>query len=163
VMIGLVEQGVVKVGVVLEPARGRLTYATRGQGCWREDGKEVRRRCQVSAASAWNEATLVRSRSEEKRAAPVAGQKQIFTYSAGIKLATIARGQADAYASDYHAFHAWDLCAGQILVEEAGGRITDARGAPIQYPDDGSAMIDGVVASNGKLHDAALGALRRPT
>jgi 3'(2'), 5'-bisphosphate nucleotidase len=38
VMVGLVEGGQVTVGVVLEPVRGRLTYATRGGGCWKRDG-----------------------------------------------------------------------------------------------------------------------------
>jgi 3'(2'), 5'-bisphosphate nucleotidase len=160
-MIALVEAGEVKIGVVLEPVRGRLTFAVRGQGCWREDGKEIAQRCQVSQVASWDQCTLVRSRSEKGRVPPAEGQKHLFTYSAGIKLALIARGEADAYTSNYHGFHAWDLCAGQILVEEAGGQVTNTHGEPIRYPDDGSAMIDGVVASNGHLHAAALEGLRR--
>ncbi len=40
VMVGLVEGGNVVVGVVLEPVRGRLTYATRGGGCWRRTPRD---------------------------------------------------------------------------------------------------------------------------
>ena len=50
------------------------------------------------------------------------------TYSAGIKLALVARGEADVYLNDYVNFHDWDICAGQILVEEAGGTVTGLNG-----------------------------------
>ena len=51
-MIAFVEQGRIAVGVVQEPARERLTYATRGGGCWRRDGAGAKaERCRVSAAS----------------------------------------------------------------------------------------------------------------
>ena len=157
VMIALVEHGHIVLGVVLEPARGRVTYAVRGQGCWREDGKEIPQRCKVSTIADWTGATLVRSRSEKGQAPPSTLQKQRYTYSAGIKLAMVARGEADVYTSNYHGFHAWDLCAGHILVEEAGGQVTDARGRAIDYPENGGGAIEGTVASNGLLHEAAIG------
>jgi 3'(2'), 5'-bisphosphate nucleotidase len=161
VMIALVEGGRPVVGVVLEPARGRVTYAVRGEGCWREDGKEIRQRCRVSAVVEWAGSTLVRSRSEKGQAPPSCLQTQLFTYSAGIKLALVARGEADVYTSDYHGFHAWDICAGHILVEEAGGNVTDARGDPIVYAEDGANEISGVIATNGPLHASALAATPR--
>ena len=52
VMVGLVADGVSVVGVVLEPALGRLTYAVRGGGCWRRDNEaESPTRCRVSDVS----------------------------------------------------------------------------------------------------------------
>ena len=41
----------------------------------------------------------------------------------------------------------WDFAAGRLFVEEAGGKISDARGAPLQLE------VGSVVASNGLLHD----------
>jgi len=57
----------------------------------------------------------------------------IETYSAGVKLALVARGEADLYLNDYDAMHDWDLCAGHILVAEAGGLATTLYGEPLAY------------------------------
>ncbi len=161
VMIALVEEESLAVGVVREPAGQRCTYAVRGEGCWRQDGTAPVSRCHVSAAVELLEATVVLSRSQKRESQPPA-PRTIHTYSAGIKLALIARGEADVYHSTYHHFHWWDLCAGQILVEQSGGRVSDARGQPIRYSGDGRNKIDGVIASNGLLHEAALRAYALP-
>jgi 3'(2'), 5'-bisphosphate nucleotidase len=56
----------------------------------------------------------------------------------------------------------WDCAAGALLVEEAGGRITDLEGAPLDF-GAGRRLVRnyGYVASNDALHEAALDALRR--
>jgi 3'(2'), 5'-bisphosphate nucleotidase len=51
VMVGFVAKGQIGVGVVLQPATDRLTYAVRGGGCWRRDGNGEPIRCRVSAVS----------------------------------------------------------------------------------------------------------------
>lgn len=174
VMIALVDSAAVALGVVLEPARGRLTYATRGNGCWRQDpplpplrkgghgGVEPAQRCRVSRTEQLPQATLVQSRSDRAKAdrSLLQAQNHLYTYSAGIKMAMVARAEADLYVSTYSHFNAWDVCAGQILVEEAGGRVTDALGRVIAYQPDGSGRIQGVVASNGPVHQAALAVLK---
>jgi 3'-phosphoadenosine 5'-phosphosulfate (PAPS) 3'-phosphatase len=78
------------------------------------------------------------------------------TYSAGIKLALVARGEADLYANSYDAFHDWDICAGHLLVDEADGRVTGLGGQPIRYATPGAWQRDGLLASNGVLHVEAL-------
>ncbi len=55
----------------------------------------------------------------------------------------------------------WDQAAGSIVVEEAGGRVTDLSGAPLDFSQGTTlAKNRGVVASNGLVHDAALAALK---
>jgi 3'(2'), 5'-bisphosphate nucleotidase len=55
----------------------------------------------------------------------------------------------------------WDQAAGAILVQEAGGRVSDLTGAPLDFSAGRTlARNAGVVASNGLLHDAALEAIR---
>ena len=82
--------------------------------------------------------------------------RQAYTYSAGVKLAQVARGEVEAYASSYTGFHSWDVCAGQLLVQEAGGKITDLHGKPIRYRQDGSGAIEGTASSNGLLQAQTL-------
>jgi 3'(2'), 5'-bisphosphate nucleotidase len=83
-----------------------------------------------------------------------------------VKYGAIARGDAALYlrlpspkSPDYRE-KIWDHAAGSLIVQEAGGRVTDMHGKPLDLASDYK-MNDnrGVIASNGALHDAALRAL----
>jgi 3'(2'), 5'-bisphosphate nucleotidase len=161
VMIALLIEGRIAVGVVLEPASHRLTYAVRGGGCWRQDGDAEPTACHVTKTRELNEATLTQSRSrntgERSPLVQALQPKHIReTYSAGIKLALVARGETDYYVNSYKAFHDWDICAGQILVEEAGGVVTGLGGEPIVYGTPGAWQRQGLLGCNGLLHAAAV-------
>jgi 3'(2'), 5'-bisphosphate nucleotidase len=166
VMIGFVDKGQVTVGVVAEPALRRLTYGVRGSGCWRRDGAPAEPvRCTVSATTELARATLTQSRSHKD--GPPSPELQalkpatvLATYSAGIKMAQVARGEADIYLNTYPKFHDWDICAGHILIAEAGGRATGLGGQELRYGEPGAPQVHGLLATNGRLHDAALAALR---
>jgi len=55
----------------------------------------------------------------------------------------------------------WDQAAGSIVCEEAGGKITDLDGNPLDFSQGRTLLKNrGVVASNGKLHNLALQAIR---
>ena len=68
--------------------------------------------------------------------------------SAALDLCYVAAGRFDAFWE--FKLHAWDIAAGILIVEEAGGRCTDTNGNP--PPRTGEETI----ASNGHLHDAIL-------
>jgi myo-inositol-1(or 4)-monophosphatase len=71
--------------------------------------------------------------------------------SASLDLCLVARGAFDGYWENQ--LHPWDIAAGIVLVEEAGGRVTSFSGGPLR-------MSDGeTVASNGIIHDAILAEL----
>jgi 3'(2'), 5'-bisphosphate nucleotidase len=165
VMIGFVQEQRIGVGVVYQPAAQRLTYAMRGAGCWRLDGESARTEaCQVTGVQQLAEMTLTQSRSrtpgKRSRWVEALGPARIVeSYSAGIKLALVARGEADLYLNTYEAFHDWDICAGHILVTEAGGRVTGTGGEALQYGLPGAWQKHGLVATNGHLHDAAIAAI----
>jgi 3'(2'), 5'-bisphosphate nucleotidase len=56
----------------------------------------------------------------------------------------------------------WDHAAGALLVEEAGGRVTDLCGRPLDFTARPRLLRnEGVLASNGRLHPAALDAIHR--
>jgi 3'(2'), 5'-bisphosphate nucleotidase len=162
VMIGFVDAGEIGVGVVAQPAVDRLTYAVRGLGCWRRDGDATELSpCRVTRVTALTASTLTQSRSRtpgkpSRWAAALQSARVVESYSAGIKLALVARGEADVYLNTYEAFHDWDICAGHILVTEAGGRVTGTDGTALQYGVEGAWQRHGLLATNGLLHDAAL-------
>jgi 3'(2'), 5'-bisphosphate nucleotidase len=160
VMVGFVDRGRVAVGVVYEPAHSRLTRAVREGGCWREDGPAPAVQCRVSSTADLAAATLTQSRSKpgviSRQVQALHPAKVIETHSAGIKLALVARGEADLYVNHYPEFHDWDICAGHILVEEAGGKVTGLLGEAIGYGSPGAWQRSRLLASNGVLHAAAL-------
>lgn len=165
VMIALVEGGEAVVGVVLEPATGVCTFASRGRGCWQCDAGKNEISARVTSATALADATLVQSHTNPVKGATLPVQRLrpgrvVETYSAGIKLARVARGEADLYVSTYDLMNDWDLAAGHVLVTEAGGRVTTLGGPPLRYGRANPAHAGGLLASNGALHDAAVAAMQ---
>jgi myo-inositol-1(or 4)-monophosphatase len=75
--------------------------------------------------------------------------------SAALDLCYLACGRFDAYWE--WKLKPWDLAAGRLIVEEAGGRVTDFAGGPHALSGEQTA------ASNGRLHDELLSMLREAT
>ena len=164
VMVALLDQDQLALGVVYEPVRDRLTYAVRSGGCWRRDGSGEAERCQVSdrAQLAGATVTVTRSSAGPKVPAVVAALGEVRlrpSYSAGLKLTLVAHGEADLYLNHYLNFNDWDIAAGQILVEEAGGKVCDLKGRAIVYGLGRGTQRHGLLATNGHLQGAALAAI----
>ncbi len=161
VMIGLTVKNRPVLGVVLEPIQDRVTYAVLNQGCYVVQGEHQPVKCHVSTCLALDSAVLTTSHmNPNKPPKPVVRKLQPRTvhqtYSAGVKLALVARGEVDLYVNDYPEFHDWDVCAGHILVEEAGGTVTEFDGGVVQYGRVGSKRRGGMVATNALLHAEVL-------
>ena len=83
------------------------------------------------------------------------------------KYAVVARGEAEAYLrlptrADYRE-KIWDHAAGTLIVEEAGGTVTDVDGRPLDFTHGRELSVNrGVIVTNGRLHSRVLDALRRP-
>jgi len=165
VMIGLIVAGEIAVGVVAEPVFDRVTYATRGGGCWRRIGNAEAVRCHVTATASLRESALVQSHSKKSKEPStelraLGPARVIEMYSAGVKLALVARGEAELYLNTYPNFHDWDICAGHLLVTEAGGKVTTLRGDEIRYNAADHSQRGGLLASNGRVHSEAVSLLK---
>ena len=164
VMIGLLEAGRPISGVILAPATGVLwagRVASKAE-LVRPDGK--RSALGVSSTSSLAEARIVCTRSHKspalERALDALGVRQLDALgSAGLKCAEVAAGRADAYVAPARAGCRWDVCAGEAIIVAAGGALTDAYGEPIDYSSESLVNERGIVASNGRLHDAILARL----
>jgi 3'-phosphoadenosine 5'-phosphosulfate (PAPS) 3'-phosphatase len=124
------------------------------------EGEDETYLCRVTTTAELSTAALTQSRSKPGQTSePVQRLKPgrvVETYSAGIKLALVARGEADLYVNTYARFHDWDIAAGHILVEEAGGTVTGLHGEELRYGIEGAWQRDGLLATNGVLHEAAV-------
>lgn len=164
VMIALTVDTRPVVGVVLEPATGIVTFASQGGGCWTESADGVPRRCHVKTVSKLDAITVVQSHTKPgSPSMPVEKLKPakvLEMYSAGVKMAVVARGEADLYANTYGKFADWDICAGDILVTEAGGVVSGLIGEPITYGKPGFAQESGLIACSSAIHVTAMERLR---
>lgn len=165
IMIGFTVNLKPVMGVVMEPILNRITYAAAGAGCWVIVGNQSPQRVSISQSKGLAQSKLVQSRTKPGQPPkPVVRVLQpnaiIETYSAGIKLAIVARGEADMYVNDYLNFHDWDVCAGHVLVEEAGGVVTLFDGTEIQYQSSPVQQRRGLIATNQFIHAAAIEKLK---
>lgn len=68
----------------------------------------------------------------------------------------MAQGSAEAYVDVGAGTKRWDACAVDALVTAAGGRVTDATGAPIDYRADTLVNERGLIVSNDLVHQTIL-------
>ena len=157
-LIALEERGEITAGVVLNPVSGELWTTRKGGGAFL-GGERLR----VSDISSLDQATLIhaslslirRSGHWDSFIRLVDATDRQRGFGDFMCYTVVAEGKAEiaVEASD---LKPWDLAPLKLLVEEAGGRFTDFAGTPSIY--SGTAL-----ATNGRLHDAALALIRAPS
>jgi 3'(2'), 5'-bisphosphate nucleotidase len=160
VMIGLVERARPVLGVVYQPCGDRLYTAAPGQGALLVDERGTRR-LHASTVSDPAQLRLVASRSHrtpeiDRVKAALGIDDEMNIGSVGLKLGLIALGERDLYVNPSSKSSAWDTCAPEALLEQAGGRMTDLHGEPLRYDAEELKNLRGLIASNGVAHDAVI-------
>jgi myo-inositol-1(or 4)-monophosphatase len=160
VSIGLERRGELVAGVVYHPPMGELFYADRGGGAFlRTNGTDER--LAVSGIAAVGEAVVATGLpydirdtgsnvSNIDRLVRIAREVRILG-AAALHLAYVAGGRLEAFWEP--ALNPWDLAAGALLVEEAGGRLSHMSGAPFRVD------CRDVLATNGRVHEEMLNLL----
>ena len=151
VSIGLEKDGKMIMGAVYNPFINEFFFAERGQGAYLND-----KRIHVTQKNELIHSCLVTGFPYTYLDSPN-GPLEVFSKlikkgipvrrlgSAAIDLCWVAAGRFDGFYE--HKLSAWDSAAGFIIVEEAGGKVTDLKGNyynPYQ---------PGIIATNGLIHD----------
>ena len=156
VQIALTLGGRAVLGVVYQPAKGRLFHAVQGQGAYQVfEGETTRMR--VSSQPDPAQMCLVASRSHYSPFVDLARQalgipKANRIGSVGLKVGLVARAACDLYLATTISKE-WDLCAPHALLMEAGGVLTNLCGEVLVYNKRDVTECTGLVASNGLAHD----------
>jgi 3'(2'), 5'-bisphosphate nucleotidase len=163
VMIGLTDGGAPVMGVVHQPSHGRTFWATPA-GAWTQRPGEPARALHVSDVRDSGGIRLVASKSHRTetidRVKELLGvTDELNIGSVGLKLCLIALGERDLYVNPWPKCKAWDTCAPEVILARAGGRLTDTHGAPLRYDVAALGRDEGLIASNGWVHDAVVGRL----
>lgn len=154
VSIALEFRGETVLGVVQHPSLEETFVTERGGGAWLSTKGGSFTRLHVSSISALQEALVVTGfpyvlGDRDVQAIPrfiVSAQGLRNLGSAAVHLAYVAAGRADAFWEPR--LNPWDIAAGVLLVEEAGGRVSGMDGTPLRSGN--------ILASNGRVHDAML-------
>jgi 3'(2'), 5'-bisphosphate nucleotidase len=80
-------------------------------------------------------------------------REEVQRGSVGIKIGLLVEQQCDVYIHLSPRTKQWDTCAPQLILTEAGGRLTDLFGRPLNYNVRDVNNRNGLVASNGVAHD----------
>lgn len=159
VSIGVEHHGERCVGVVYDPLLDELYHAVRGGGAFLND-----RPIRVSRQRHLGRGLLATGFAYDRRSSNDNNLDHFGAFlrearalrrdgSAALDLCYVAAGRLEGFWE--LKLHAWDVAAGALLVEEAGGRVSDLAGGAM--PRSGVE----VVASNGHVHDAMLAVLQR--
>lgn len=157
VVIGLVENGVPIFGCVTVPAQNKIFYAEKGIGAFQKsDGKFEK--IHSSLVNEIERSRLI-TREPSGDIRPIEDKLDKLPFSeriaegSGAKLCVIATGDAEAHINTNTRASKWDISAPQIILEEAGGVVTDLDGNPIDYKDGSLNLGRSFVASaNKELH-----------
>ncbi|MFQ5708225.1 MAG: 3'(2'),5'-bisphosphate nucleotidase CysQ [bacterium] len=157
VMIGLVENGRPILGVVFQPTTDTLFSAVKGAGAFVTRGGQ-KSSLRVSQVSEIEQMRLVVSRSHR---APLVDtmknslgiSREVSSGSVGLKVGLLVESKSDLYLHPNSKTKEWDTCAPEIILQEAGGRMTDCWGAPLKYNKENVYNEMGFIASNGKKHE----------
>jgi 3'(2'), 5'-bisphosphate nucleotidase len=184
IALALIEDGEVVFGILGCPnlpvdgldsdgARGVLLMARRGEGAVLQDmNTGICRQILVTEEDQPSKAVFCESFESAHTAHGVSAE---VVHALGVdvaparldsqaKYAVVARGEAGVYMrlptrEDYEE-KIWDHAAGVIVVEEAGGRVSDARGEPLDFAQGRTLRRNkGVVATNDRLHGDVISAI----
>ncbi|NCA93880.1 MAG: 3'(2'),5'-bisphosphate nucleotidase CysQ [Sphingobacteriia bacterium] len=152
IMIGLVynRTGESVLGVVFAPTLDELYFAQKSRGAYILRG-EKGIKLQVSSSKIENGKILV-SRNHlgehEQEFAKKYKMIQVPMGSAGLKICRIAKGDAEVYINSSDKSGIWDICAGGVILKEAGGEIADLNKNIIFYNKKNVILKHGYCVSN---------------
>jgi myo-inositol-1(or 4)-monophosphatase len=159
VSIAYCDGGAISLGVVYDPHRDDLFVATRGGGAFRNGERigvsgdaELRTCLLATQVQSDDTAVLDRYTARMRRFLDLVRGVRVIGAPA-LALAYVACGWLDAFCEDN--MSPWDTLAGSLLIQEAGGAVTD-----FQNRDRPSDRHTDILASNGRVHDKLISELK---
>ena len=156
IMVGLVQNHIPVMGLIYWPINQKLYYAEKGMGAF----------CYNSGI--WDKISVRENRDlvnclalvsrhhlsdKEKQMLDHLGITNTTSIGSSLKVTQISSGMADVYLTTTNKMKQWDTCASNCLVSEAGGKMTDIFGNELVYNTENVNHQNGLLATNGFIHD----------
>lgn len=137
VNIALIKGNYPILGVIYAPVKELCYYASQNAGAHRQDHQGARRRKLKARTSVCDTLTVAGSRShgnnrQREFFGKLGDNVKLIAVGSSLKFCLVAEGAADIYAR-FGPTSEWDSAAGQCIVEEAGGRVTDTSFTRLSY------------------------------
>lgn len=158
VMIGLCIDGQSTLGCVVRPTTYEVYWAEKGKGAYKLSSNDTNQQLRVNDIADLSQARAIVSiahgelRHAEKLLTDLPIAAAIPGASLGLRATDIAEGKAEFFVNTNMRACKWDSCAPQIILEEAGGMITDIFGKPLDYLQPDHHWKNSFVGSNTMLH-----------
>lgn len=165
VSLALVQDQRPVLGVVYQPRKKTLFWAITDERAYiKIQGKQTRR-LSVSKRKSDSSAIAVLGTTDSPQtidiyhslSAQTTSPVGSFTY----KLGMILQKKADLYIKPNQRCHEWDSAAMEVILHEAGGKLTDLYSNPLEYNKENPRHMKGIVASNGHIHDQVIEFLQK--
>lgn len=152
VIVGLIKDKEPVMGVVYRPLENELLYAVKGKGAYSGDGKRL------VVPQVENIDLLVsgnRFNSSLQELIDKISPDQVRPMYTAFKTIEVAKGNGTVFTALPNMMNLWDICGTSIILEEAGGRVSNLKGERINFQTSSHSQPS-ILATNGYLHDRLL-------
>lgn len=167
VILALAFEGRPEVGMTYKPELGEVYFAVKGEGAYRAFVASDPELVQVMPVKVSQEArpNLITSHGRQSPGLNdllrKLGNPPFHRMNGSLKICEVARGAYTAFVSPpQNPMCLWDLGAPQLILEEAGGRLTDLQGNRLDFRSVNPVLSRGIIASNGVTHASLLEKLK---
>lgn len=167
VILALAFEGRPEVGMTYKPELGEIYFAVKGEGAYRAFVASDPELAQVMPVKVSQENRPILITSHGRQSPGLndllrkLGNPPFHRMNGSLKICEVARGAYTAFVSpSQNPMCLWDLGAPQLILEEAGGRLTDLNGNRLDFRSVNPVLSRGIIASNGVTHAALLEKLR---
>ncbi len=160
--LALVIDGIPEIGVIYDPFLNHLYSAQKGKGAYKDEEKISVNAIELEDKRAVNQYDMWPKAKAEYNIYDVIkelGEKTYFVSIGSIVRASVCVASGEFVSAIFPGtkHKNCDIAAAKIIVEEAGGRVTDLFGKEQRYDQD----INGAIISNGKVHDEIVGVIKK--
>ena len=164
IMIGLIKNKKPILGVIGWPTEKTLFVAQKGSGAFRYSHDRWRK-ISVTKVSDISKCRTVGSRhhlsEKEKSFIKKLGVEDFTSIGSSLKVGKIGSGEAEAYITTTNKMKEWDSAASYCIISEAGGKMTDMLGNDITYNNRDVYHKNGILVTNGLIHDKIIEAFKK--
>lgn len=164
IMIALVENRKPILGIIYWPTEKTMFLAQKDFGAWKFSNNNWTR-ISVSDISELKKCRAVGSRhhisENEKALLKKLTITDFVSIGSSLKVGEISSGSADVYLTTTNKMKEWDTCASYCIVSEAGGKMTDMLGNDISYNNKSVVHQNGILVTNGLVHDKIVNELKK--
>jgi 3'-phosphoadenosine 5'-phosphosulfate (PAPS) 3'-phosphatase len=166
ICVGLVKDDNIKLGINYFPIKKAMYYSKQSEGVSIKETPNNKKELKTSSADNFKAARLVTSLVTNYGEIQKFVEEQLVlepiqVASLSMKISLVAEAAGDFIINYSTKSSLWDVCSSEIIIGNAGGKLTDMQGNRIDYRRDTLNLYTGTLVSNSNLHGKLLEAIKK--